>query len=223
MSNPFIPEFLKVPMAVAGFRARVAAQRPHQELTFKSVLVAREKYEASQAALEPQINEIIDRIGDDPDVRKLIFTDAAYKSLYEDLGATLILIAAGSVERLYWAVGESVFDRGVQSYESGITFVEAIHRLANQYKHLGEWLHNGPRNAKDEEVVRRLVDNPLRPDAASEFLKRSGFTEYDEFEAALLSCSDGIADPNLLPDGSGGIPTITIRAAPASDTKGPSG
>lgn len=217
MNNPFMPEFLRIPMAVAGFRARITVQRSHQELTFKSVLVARAKWEASQAELEPQIDEVIHRIGHDDAVRDLIYTNGGYQSLYEDLGATLILIAAGSVERLYWSVGESVFDRGDQSYADGVTFVEAIHRLANQYKHLGEWLHNGPRNAKDEDVVRRLVDNPLRSDAASEFLKRSGFTDYSQFEKALLSCSDGIADPSLLPDGSAAIPSVILRVIPPDE------
>lgn len=206
-----LPEVLKVPLAVAGFRARVAVQRSHQELTFNGMLVARKKYESSQAALKPRIDEIIERLRFDADVRNVIYENGALQSLYEDLGATLILIAAASIERLYQAVGVSLFKRGVASYADGVCFVEAIHSLANQYKHYGEWLHYGPRNQKDVEIVTRLVEQPLRTDAASEFLKRTAFAEYAEFEASLLSCSDGIADPSFLPNGRAGIPTITLR------------
>ena len=211
---PGLPEFLKLPMAVAGYRARIAMQRPHQELTFQSVLVAREKYKQSQASFKEKIDWLIPRVGMDESVREMIYTNAALRALYEDLGATLILLAAASIERLYRSVGVSLFDRGACSYVGSISFVRAVQGLANQYKHWGEWTHGGPRNEEDVRVIAELVDNPFRTDAASEFLSRSGFEKYEQFEDALLSCSDGIAHPSLLPDGRQGIPTVTLRLLP---------
>lgn len=217
MSNSGIPEFFRVPMAIAGFQARIAAQRSLQELTFNELLKTRDRFESSRAVLEPQMEELAFRLSHDDNVRQMFTDHATLKSLHEDLGATLILIAAASLERLQKATGESVFSKGDETYVPGVTFADAIRRLANQYKHLGDWVKNGSRFPKDEEALTLLVDYPLRSDAASEFLKRSGFTEYAQFESALLSCSEGIAPPHLLPDGRRGIAQVTLRVIPPDE------
>ena len=61
------------------------------------------------------------------------------------------------------------------------------------------------RRSQIGKVVERLVDNALRLDAAAEFLKGSGFTSYDEFESALLTCSYAMGEDFhlLLPFASG--------------------
>ena len=96
-------------------------------------------------------------------MKTAVWEMGAFQSLDEDLGATLILIAAASVDRLYRTVGVSLFNRGVSSYGDGISFVRAIQSLANQYKHLGEWLNDGARSEVDfnncEKACRQSVAN----------------------------------------------------------------
>jgi hypothetical protein len=60
-------------------------------------------------------------------------------------------------------------------------------------------------------LVAALVDDPLREDAAAEFLRR-GFAHYNDLEAAILSCADGLVTDGTIPStGRAGIPIITMQ------------
>jgi hypothetical protein len=208
------PEAFKVPMIVVGFKTMVMVQRPHQELTFNSIPAAREMCDAATAALATLLGDDGDGIVnlfEAEDSKNQIWLMGASRALYEDLGSILLLVAASTIDRFYRKIGVPLFDRGVASYVEGISFVRATVALANQYKHLGEWESNPRQNNPDRAIVEQLVDDPLRTDASCEFLKRMGFTRYEEFEDALLSCGDGIADPEIVAPGRGGLRRITIR------------
>jgi hypothetical protein len=222
----WFPKDLKIEMAIAGYRGRVAVQRLHQELTFKSIPVARKKFSEAQDRLSARIGEFGDFEAfiraipeGDAALRRAVWESGAAQYLYSDLGAVLLLVAASSIEELRRLTDLSIYGRGTPSYADGIPFARAVVALANQYKHRTEWIESGKSHSDDFEVVTKLVDKPLRMDAASEFLLRSGFERYEEFEAALLSCADGIVDPSRLPDGKGGIPTFRIRPASPQQAK----
>lgn len=136
----------------------------------------------------------------------------AHKTSFEDAAAALVLIAAAALERLYKALQESLFQRGLESYVPSIRFSRALWVLAIQYKHLGEWVH-GSKVPKELPEVEALVDDPHRTDAAAEFLVRSGFNSYDEFETALLSCVVGMTETGIEPTGESGIVSVAIRGA----------
>jgi hypothetical protein len=211
-----LPDFLETPMAVAGYRARIAVQRPHQVLNFDSISVARQQYEEASALINAWPADKFYTLGSDEEAKQLIWKMEASRALFEDLASILLLLAASTIERFHREVGVELYGRGAESYVAGITFVRAVVALSNQYKHLGQWTHRPRPRELDRDLVEALVDQPFRTDAAAEFLRRSGFTTYDEFESALLTCSDGIADPSIIADGRGGMRTITVRA-PADD------
>jgi hypothetical protein len=219
----WFPKDAKIEMAVVGYRTRVAVQRLHQELTFNSISTARDKFGEAQKTLKSKMDqfsefsEFLRRVPEDDSIRMAIWESGAAQSLYTDLGAVVLLVAASSVEELHQATGLSIFDRGAASYIGDIPFARAVTALANQYKHRAEWIEQGKGRGSDFEIVAKLVDDPLRPDAAAEFLLRSAFASYEAFEAALLSCADGIVDRERLPDGKAGIPTFTISAGASKE------
>jgi hypothetical protein len=214
--NNFPPGF-EIPLAISSFQARAVAQRTLQRRTFDGILVAYKRWVTTREKIELGGEDLILRIGHDEEVVNLFVENSAHKALYEDLGASLVLIAAASIERLQRAIGGDLFVRGVLTYADGVYFSSAIRSLANQYKHFGQWIQEGPGSARDVEIVTKLVDEPLRPDAASEFVRRCGFSTYEEFEVDLLSCSAGIAGASIVPDGANGIATVHLRLAPPSE------
>lgn len=67
-----VPVFLKVPLAVAGFQARVTVQREHQEASFKAMLAGGERFEAGRAAIKTWPEERFFDIGRDPSIREAL-------------------------------------------------------------------------------------------------------------------------------------------------------
>lgn len=203
------PESLRKQIAVGSFSNRIACQRPLLETLFDFVTSARGKYEKAQEPMQPLINAIgeskekFSAEFDKAETRRNMWELAAYSALYGDAGSALILIASSSLERLHESTGISLLDRGVYCYVPTIRFSAAITMLANQYKHLGEKIHR--KNQRDHALIAQLVDDPLGEHTASEFLKRSNFTAYEQFQNALLSCCEGLAD-GITP-----TPAITIR------------
>jgi hypothetical protein len=45
------------------------------------------------------------------------------------------------------------------SYAGGVAFAQAVHSIANQYKHYGEWLRNESRNQRDLENVTKVLSS----------------------------------------------------------------
>lgn len=218
-----IPEFLKVPSAVAGFRARLAVQRPHQVLNFDSIEPARKKYQAASSIVASWFPDKMYDLPRNEEMKQTIWEMGAAQALFEDLASIIILLAGSTLERFRREVKVDLYERGVDCYIPGIKFVRAVAALANQYKHLGQWRHEPRPKEPDRDIIEVLVGNPLRSDAAAEFLKRCAFSSYDSFESALLTCSDGIADPSFMADGRRGMRTITIRSRVMEDSHRDSG
>jgi hypothetical protein len=213
IGTSLLPASLKVPAAVAGFRANIGVKRPLLESLFGTVTRAREKAER----LEPTIASWFDDMETlrqafiDPERKNMIWEAAAHRALFTDSAAALILIVDAEMDRLYRESQTSLFGRGVDSYVPGITVSSAVHGLANQYKHLGKWRATSGSDGNDKAIIRALVGDPLLQDAAAEFLRR-GFSKYNDLEAAILSCADGIVTDGTIPaTGRGGIPFITMN------------
>jgi hypothetical protein len=220
MDNPFLERLpeplrgkLKLSLAVAGFRVEIATKGPLMKSLFDIVPVAKGKSETLSRTLAPMLDteEGARKLFNEQPLKTHIYEMDANRALLTDASAAIILIADAAIDRLYQKVGVSLFARGANTYASGIKIAQAISSLANQYKHLGEWLQTSTSMAKDRQVVEALVGDPLKADAAAEFL--SHFADYGEFEDALISCADDIVTDGTIPaKGRAGVPVITMRA-----------
>jgi hypothetical protein len=209
-----LPEFLKLPVILASYTADVVGKRNLLSSFFTSVSQSRQSFASLRGELSGWTDDDLFAFPFDESRRALYAKKEASKATYEDSAGALVLIAAASLERLSRALGQMIVDRGAPSYIPGIHFARAVWELANQYKHLGEWRHDPkPKRAQSTmQVVALLVDDPLRSDAAAEFLNRAGLDRYADFEAALLSCIDGLSSASLVPGGSDGITSVTLVA-----------
>lgn len=210
-----LPDFLKVPFAVVGYRASISLKRPVLEPLFDRMLVARTNLEESRAVVGGWSDEQILDALESEDKQKILWETGAHQALYDDLGSVLVLLVVSTMERFFKESGISLYERGLSSYVDGVPFSKALSSLANQYRHLGAWRKSTSDGGQNREIVEKLVDNALRTDAASEFLRRSGFTQYESFEDAVLSCSDGIADPSIVVDGRDGLRRVVLHEAPS--------
>jgi hypothetical protein len=134
------------------------------------------------------------------------------QSIYEDSAAAIILIVVAEMERFYRFTGKGLYFTGSESYVKGVKFSYAISRLANQYKHLGEWLETPDTPNGDAQTVQNLVDNPFRTDAAAEFLRRCNFDSYYCFEARVMSCTDDFVEPPFVLNEAAEIPSVRVRS-----------
>lgn len=133
----------------------------------------------------------------DVEFHKLYEDRSIKKTQYEDTASALVLMSSTTLERLYNATGDSLFARGQKVY-NGTYFSIAVCSLANQFKHLGEWIHQPePKQDRDKQIVEALVDDALRSDACAEFLTRCAFSGYDEYERSLLDCGSGFETDEL--------------------------
>lgn len=205
-------------MEVATFRASVINKRELMSVLFANVQHATLKYVALRDEIRTWTQSVWLDFPHSEQLRSTVAERDGWNATLQDSAAAIVLIAAASIERLYKAINVSLFDRGIVSYAEHIYFSRALWILSVQYKHLGEWklVKKLPSERAELEA---LVGDPLRPDAAAEFLRRSAFTSYQEFENALLSCSDAITEPFLVPSGDGGVPTVMLRgfSTPADD------
>jgi|GEM_PF-4435890 len=206
-------EGIRLPAAVTSFRGSMAVKRPLLESLFNVIRSAR----AHANELEPVVaahldtKEGADSLFNDPDKKRMIWEAAAERTLMTDSAAALILIVAAEYDRLFRTANMPILARGAASYVPHITVAEAVHNLANQYKHLANWRVDPTKGTKERRIVEALVDDALREDAAAEFLHR-GFTNYDELDAAIFSCVDGLVTDGTIPStGRVGIPVITMR------------
>jgi hypothetical protein len=207
-----LPDFLKRPMILAAYRADLVGKRNLLRFLFSSVSQSRQAYVPLRDTVRSWTNDDFLELPHGESRRALYAEKEASKAAYEDSAAALMLISAASLERLSGALGHLILDRGVASYVSHIYFARAVWELSNQYKHLGDWRHNPKKRARRTmRTVILLVDDPLRMDAAAEFLERAAFSSYDEFESALLSCVEGLSGAGVVPGGADGIASVTIR------------
>jgi len=205
-------------MIVASYRASVVNKRTILAQLFANVRAAYAMY----APLRDRIatwtdNDLLDLPQSD-ERQDMLAQREAWQTTYEDSAAAMILIAAASLERLYYALRESLYSRGVESYVKGLRFSRAVWALAVQYKHLGEWRH-AKELPGDSSEVEQLVGDALRADAAAEFLRRCAFESYADFERALLSCSEGFSPANVVPSGDRGIPSVKLRGVAADEAQ----
>lgn len=221
------------PVRIAEFQQHLVAQRRLMKSLFDGLSDARTNYQRTRN----EFKTLLDQNGAwfDPSnaamVEKMTERDS-YQSLYEDTASAIILLAAASLERLHKAIGETLWTRGVPSYARSIKFSRAISLLRDQYMHLGEWRYaathpSATRKTKRDAALEkkrestlkllvRLVKYPLASNAAAEFLERSAFADYSEFEAALASCLDGLVSGPLVPEGHTGIVQLAIKARGAA-------
>lgn len=208
---PSLPDFLKVPSAVAVFRYAMAAKRSVLEPLFDRMQCEGPRYREKRAEI---------RSWTDSDALDVMTTTAGlqmlqehkvHQAIYEDTGATILLLSAAEMERFYKETGISLYSRGPDSYVSGIKFAHAVSLVANQYKHLGEWRQSPNKESQMRKLVAKFAGNAFRTDAASEFLLRTGFTTYKVFQDALLSCSEGIVSSPIVVDGTSELPTVSLR------------
>jgi hypothetical protein len=184
---------------------------------FDIIPIAKGKADSLAQALAPMLDtmEGANKLFGEKVFKDQIFEMGADRALYTDSGAAIILVADAAIDRLHKEVNLSLFDRGAETYVLGVHIAQAISSLANQYKHIGEWLQSPGATSKDREIVKALVGDPVRLDAAAEFLKR-GFTSYNAFEDALISSADDIVTDGTIPArGRSGVPVITMRPAGA--------
>jgi len=188
------PKAIRDEISICEFRGRVATQRPLLEYLFDSVTNVRNKVESFSATVQADPDYFFEKIVDgDKSVQEMASRASENWNNYEDVGSALIMIASASLERLHSALGESLLNRGYRSYVDEVYFSQAVMAIRNQIFHFGEWRDSkSSRGDKDRERLKRLIDDPLRGDAASEFLKRSKFNEYLQFQEALLSCAEGL-------------------------------
>jgi len=217
MINERFPKDLRVALAVTGFRANIVVKRPLLEALFNIVPVARAKAEplehesASWMDSASGLREALEN----PDNKHKVWEASANRALFTDAASALMLIVASELERLFRETSVSLFNRGESTYAPNICVARAVWSLANQYKHLGEWRQNPDQSRADKAIVRTLVDDEMRADAAAEFLKRGGYREYHLFENALISCSDNIVGDGSIPaSGRAGMPVVTMTSVP---------
>lgn len=213
-------EPIRLPAAVSTFRGSVAVKRPLLESLFNIIAVARGHAEEQEPVIAAWFDtpEGAKSAFNDPEKKRMIWAAAAQRTLMTDSASALLLIVAAEYDRFHRSAQVSVLDRGAASYITGIPVARAIHTLANQYKHLGKWRVIPTEGAKERPIIAALVDDPLREDAAAEFLRRA-FTSYDDLEAAILSCADGLVTDGTIPSiGRAGISIITMQ--PGSESSG---
>lgn len=175
---------------------------------------SREPYlKASEAVRERQegkdFEELVELYHDETYLH-LFEERSVYRTQYEDTASALILLSAVSLERLYKATGDSLFTRGEQVY-NGAYFSKAVCTLANQCKHLGEWIHQPHvKQDDDKQLVVALVDDAMRTDASAEFLTRCGLADYDEYESFLFGCGRGFDSDEVSTDAASGVVTTTL-------------
>jgi hypothetical protein len=91
--------------------------------------------------------------------------------LATDSAATITLLAAAILERLFRSTGKSTISVGPKLSGSPLFASRSIVLLSNQYKHRGEWQQNLNRpSASDLDDVTSLVGHALRVDAPAAFL-----------------------------------------------------
>jgi hypothetical protein len=167
----------------------IQAKRELLESLFAASRRAREPYAKAKQAVIEAINgdpfRIIELNKDEQFLNKLR-ERAGLRAQYEDTAAALIVLCAVSLERLYHATGDSLFEHGEKTY-AGQTFSRAVCTLANSYKHLGEQI-NKPRkkHTTDRELIVSLASEDNVTGACAEFLLR--FSDYRAFELCLQEC-----------------------------------
>ncbi len=206
-----IPDYLSRALVIATYQASVVEKRNLMRFLFAMVSESRPTYESLRNVVRGWTQGQWLDFGVDESMREIVVERDAHRASYQDAAAALVSIAAASVERLYETLRESLFTRGVMSYAPGIHFSRAIWVLAIHYRHLGKWTH-GTGSNEGRADVKALVDDPLRADAAAEFLTRCAFASYDDFETALLSCVGDLTGPSIVPTGDSGIPSAAVRA-----------
>lgn len=209
----FFPQDLRGTLAVAGFRAAIATKRPLLEALYGMVVSAREQAEAIEPVIAKWLSseEGTRAAFNDPAKKERIWVAGAHRTLFSDSASALVLILDAEYERLHRRTGLSTLTRGMTTYVPAIYLSQAIRACANQYKHLAEWYSSPDRSEKDRAILAQLVGDPMREDAAAEFLRR-GFRSYDDLSNAVLTVADNIITDGTVPAvGSAGIPTIGMR------------
>jgi hypothetical protein len=197
--------------AVADFRYTVRSKRKILAPLFEQMQVAgaavRAKREEMQAWTDLRmLDEVTTPVG-----RARLQEHQANKAIYEDTGATIVLLLLAEMERFFKKTGVKLYERGQESYISTIKLSRALSHLGNQYKHLGEWRKKPQKKHDGLDEVEKLVGNGFRTDAAAEFFLRSGFTDYDSLQQAVLTCSDGLVGLPLVVDDEGELPMVSLQ------------
>jgi hypothetical protein len=221
-----VDEFLKsmnVALAVANFEYTMMAKRRILEPMYAAMQATGPEYRRKKADIQSWSDgQWLDAMTR-PAAMRLLQEHNRDQAVYEDSAAAILLLTASQMERFYKDTRISLFKRGADSYVSGVKFSRAVVLLGNQYKHLGSWRSSedreNPRAVKNRRVVAMLVENPLGTDAAAEFLLRSAFTDYQAFQDALLSCTEGIVGRPLVADGTNELPTVKVQYKPAEEAK----
>ena len=176
---------------------------------------SREPYlEASKAVKERQngkdLEELVELYHDETYL-SLFEERSVQRTQYEDTASALILLSAVSLERLHKATGDSRFTRGEQVY-NGAYFSKAVCTLANQYKHLGEWIHQPHvKQDDDKQFIVALVGDAVRTDACAEFLTKCRFADYDEYESFVFDCGSGFDTEEVVTDTTSGMVKVTLK------------
>jgi hypothetical protein len=206
-----LPEALSFASAIAEFRYVVRAKEPILAPLFEQMKEAGARYRPDRDAIrEWSESKMLSELAT-PTGRRRLQEHKANQAIYEDAGASIVLLLVPELERLYKKIDESLYGRGRDSYMPGIKFSRALSLLANQYKHLGEWRKEPQKQHDGLRDVAKLVDNGFRADAASEFFLRCGFVDYGSVQEAVLSCSEGLVDVPLAIDDDSELPTVRLQ------------
>jgi hypothetical protein len=197
--------------ALADFRYTVRAKGKILALLFEKMRLAgaavRAKREEMQGWADLRmLDEVTEPLG-----RRRLQEHEANQAIYEDAGAAIVLLLVAEMERFFKKTGVKLYELGQESYVPGLKFSRALSHLANQYKHLGSWRDTPEKGHRGRREVTKLVDNPWRTDAASEFFLRCGFANYDSLQQVVLSCSDNLVDRPLVVDDEGELPTVKLQ------------
>jgi hypothetical protein len=197
--------------AVAEFRYTVRSKGKILAPLFEQMQLAgaavRAKREEMQGWTDSRmLDEVTDPVG-----RARLQGHKGNQAIYEDAGAAIVLLLVAEMERFFKKTGVKLYERGEEAYVSGLKFSRALSHLANQYKHLGSWQDAPKKEHQGQSEVTKLVDNPFRADAASEFFLRCGFADYDSLQQAVLSCSDDLVDMPLVVDDEGELATVKLQ------------
>ena len=215
MLPDFFPQELRVPYYVTGFRGAIATKRPLFESLFNLIATTRAKMEPLEAEVAAYADDIdgLRALLDDPERKAKVWEAGTHRALYTDSASALLLLIDAEYDRFFYSTGISLYDRGTTTYVDDVRLTTVIHTLAIHYKHLAEWRVNKKRGEAERAILAKMIDDPMRADAAAEFLQRA-FADYDAFAAAVLTCVDDIVTDGVIPEnGSAGIPTITARPA----------
>ncbi len=94
---------IKLSIAIAGYRAEIAAKAPLMKSLFDIIPVARRKTEALSHEIAPMLDtiETTRKLFEEPFYKTKIYEMGANRNLYTDSGAAIILLADAAIDRLY--------------------------------------------------------------------------------------------------------------------------